>query len=95
MPAEPAAEGIPCEGLAEVNEEGNVRAVGGPLFTDYVWPFEVMSVLLVIAAIGAVVLGKRAERPDDLVDPVPEPAAPEDEPVEPAAAVAEVEEGER
>jgi NADH-quinone oxidoreductase subunit J len=94
--AEPGAEGIACEGLAAVNEEGNVRAVGGPLFTDYVWPFEVMSVLLVIAAIGAIVLGKRAERPEDLVDPVPEPAAPEEpeEPSEPEA-VAEVEEGER
>ena len=92
--AEAGADGIACEGLAEANEEGNVRAVGGPLFTDYVWPFEVMSVLLVVAAIGAIVLGKRAERPEDLVDAVPEPAARE-EPSEPGAAVAEVEGGER
>ena len=69
--AAPGAAGLPCEGLAEVNEAGNVRAIGLPLFTDYVWPFEVMSVLLVVAAIGAIVLGKRRERAADLVDPEP------------------------
>jgi NADH-quinone oxidoreductase subunit J len=87
------AEGIACQGLAEVNVDGNVRAIGERLFTDFVWPFEVMSVLLVIAAIGAIVLGKRRENPEELVDPIPE-AEPE-EPGEPEAAVAEVEEGER
>jgi NADH-quinone oxidoreductase subunit J len=71
--AEPGAAGVPCEGLAAVNAEGNVRALGGPLFTDYVWPFEVMSVLLVIAAIGVIVIGRRRENPEDLVDTVPGP----------------------
>jgi NADH-quinone oxidoreductase subunit J len=68
--AEPGSDGIACQGLAEANADGNVRAIGAPLFTTYVWPFEVMSVLLVVAAIGAIVLGKRRERPEDLADPV-------------------------
>ncbi|MGH3665031.1 MAG: NADH-quinone oxidoreductase subunit J [Egibacteraceae bacterium] len=57
-----------CTGLAQANEDGNVQGVGALIFGDYVWPFEVTSVLLVIAALGAVVLGRRTERPEDLVD---------------------------
>jgi len=66
-----ASDGIPCAGLAAQNAEetgGNVAGIGRLLFTDYVWPFEVTSVLLVIAALGAMVLGRRAEKPSDLVD---------------------------
>jgi NADH-quinone oxidoreductase subunit J len=74
--AAPAAEGRPCQGLAEVNAEGNVRALGGPLFTTYVWPFEVVSILLVIAAIAAIVLGKRHDAPEDLVEPGDGESAP-------------------
>jgi NADH-quinone oxidoreductase subunit J len=69
-----AGDGIVCRGLEAVNADGNVRAVAGPLFTRYVWPFEVTSVLLVVAAIGAIVLGRRREPPEDLVDRMPEEA---------------------
>lgn len=62
------AEGETCVGLTRANDEGNVRGLGLLLFTDYVWPFEVTSVLLVIAALGAMVLGKRHENPADVVD---------------------------
>ena len=64
------ATGGACTGLAEANaaNDGNVRGVGFLLFTRYVWPFEVMSVLLVIAAIGAMVLGRKREDPDEGVD---------------------------
>jgi NADH-quinone oxidoreductase subunit J len=82
-------DGIACRGLAAANEAGNTQGVGALLFTRYVWPFEVISVLLVIAAIGAMVLGRRSEDPLDLIDaghpdaqPPPEPE-PEDKP-EPA-----------
>ena len=37
---------------------GTVREVGKTLFTDFVLPFEVASVLLLVAMIGAVVLAK-------------------------------------
>jgi len=60
-----------CAGLGGVNageEGGNVGGIGALLFTDYVWPFEATSVLLVIAALGAMVMGRRDENEDDLVD---------------------------
>ena len=72
---EPSATGDGCRGLAAANEEGNVRAVGLQLFTRYVWPFEVVSVLLIVAAIGAMVIGRKHEDPADLVDQ-PAHAAP-------------------
>lgn len=37
----------------------NVKAVGEMLFTQYLFPFEIISVLLVAAIVGAVVLSKR------------------------------------
>jgi len=37
----------------------NVKAVGEVLFTQYLFPFEIISVLLVAAIIGAVILSKR------------------------------------
>ncbi|HEX2128917.1 MAG TPA: NADH-quinone oxidoreductase subunit J [Solirubrobacterales bacterium] len=40
----------------------NVRAVGELLFTRYVFPFEVTSILLIVAAIAAMVLARRPER---------------------------------
>src|SRR5687768_8274234 len=39
---------------------GNIRAVANKLFTDYVFPFEVTSILLIVAAIAAMVLARRA-----------------------------------
>lgn len=86
------AQARPCEGLAAVNaaEGGNPRGIGQLLFTDYVWPFEVTSVLLVIAAIGAMVLGRRREDPADLVE---QGAAPTPAAVGAPTAAAEVEAG--
>ena len=37
----------------------NVKAVGEMLFTQYLFPFEIVSVLLVAAIIGAVILNKK------------------------------------
>ena len=80
-PTPPPADGQPavayrCVGLAAANEPGNTEALGAMLFGRFVWPFEVISVLLVIAAIGAMVLGKRSESDEDLVDRVAEPGTP-------------------
>ena len=41
----------------------SVRAIGRALFTDYAFPFEVTSVLILVAMMGAVVLARREERP--------------------------------
>ena len=38
---------------------GNVKAIGKILFVDYLLPFEVTSILLLIAVIGVIVLAKR------------------------------------
>ena len=43
-------------GLTAANAEGNVQAIAQLLFATYVWPFEVVSSLLITAALGAMVL---------------------------------------
>jgi NADH-quinone oxidoreductase subunit J len=49
----------PPASLAQANEGGNVQAIGRILFTRYVFAFEAAGLLLVVAAVGALVLGKR------------------------------------
>nr|WP_042182550.1 NADH-quinone oxidoreductase subunit J [Kibdelosporangium sp. MJ126-NF4]CEL15053.1 NADH-ubiquinone oxidoreductase chain J [Kibdelosporangium sp. MJ126-NF4] len=45
-------------GLNEVNAGGgNVAGIGRSVFTDYLFPFELTSALLITAALGAMVLG--------------------------------------
>jgi NADH-quinone oxidoreductase subunit J len=46
-------------GLEAANSEGNVQGIAKLLFTDYVFAFESISALLVVAAVGAMVLGHR------------------------------------
>jgi NADH-quinone oxidoreductase subunit J len=43
-------------GLAAANSNGNVQGIAQELFTRYVWAFEVISALLITAALGAMVL---------------------------------------
>jgi NADH-quinone oxidoreductase subunit J len=44
---------------------GNVERVARVLFTDFLWPFEVVAVLLVVAVVGAVVLARRSGVPQE------------------------------
>lgn len=44
--------------LASNKDLGTVQVIGRALFTDYLIPFELVSVLLLIAIVGAVVLAK-------------------------------------
>jgi NADH-quinone oxidoreductase subunit J len=46
----------------QVAREGAIAPLAGPLFHEYLLAFEVTSVLLLAAVVGAVVLGKRKER---------------------------------
>jgi NADH-quinone oxidoreductase subunit J len=48
-------------GLDAVNKAhgGNIEGIARLLFTDYVFPFEIISALLIVAAVGAMVLGHR------------------------------------
>jgi NADH-quinone oxidoreductase subunit J len=58
--ARPAGEVTP-PGEA-VNTMANVRALGEMLFTDYLLPFEVTSILLLVAMLGAIVLIRKEKR---------------------------------
>ena len=53
-PSEPVA-----AAAASVAVQGNVEQIGWLLYTDYLIPFEVASVLLLVAMVGAIVLAKR------------------------------------
>jgi len=44
----------------------NVERVARSLFTDFLWPFEITAVLLVLAVIGAVVLARRSRNAEDV-----------------------------
>jgi NADH-quinone oxidoreductase subunit J len=46
-------------GSATEGDVSNVERVARSLFTDFLWPFEITSALLVIAVVGAVVLARR------------------------------------
>ena len=46
----------PAVGLKVANADGNIQGLAKLLFTQYVWAFEVVSALLITAALGAMVL---------------------------------------
>lgn len=45
--------------LEKIEEIGSITLIGQLLFTEYVLPFEIISILLLVAVIGAVVIAKR------------------------------------
>jgi NADH-quinone oxidoreductase subunit J len=47
---------------ASVNTMTNLRALGEALFTQYLLPFEVTSILLLVAMLGAIVLIRKEKR---------------------------------
>jgi NADH-quinone oxidoreductase subunit J len=56
--------------VGEVNESvPDINQVGEAIFTRYVYAFEITSVLLVIAVVGAVLLTRRVRREAEIVDP--------------------------
>jgi NADH-quinone oxidoreductase subunit J len=68
--------GLGFAGLTEANASGNTQEVGRILFNKYVFPFEVASVLLIIAAIGAMVLGRRRDEEEEASGIADGPAPP-------------------
>ena len=44
---------------AAANSSQNLQQLGMTLFTDYLFPFEVVSVLLLVAMVGAIILSKK------------------------------------
>jgi NADH-quinone oxidoreductase subunit J len=57
--APPDAITLPAGTMATLQQQGMVAAVAGPLFDAYLIPFEITSLLLLAAIVGAVVLAKR------------------------------------
>jgi NADH-quinone oxidoreductase subunit J len=51
--------GAPADPVAATEIFGSPETLAKSLFTDFVLPFEITSVLLLVAIIGAVVLAKR------------------------------------
>jgi NADH-quinone oxidoreductase subunit J len=49
------------QGDATAFGQGGVQAIGSVLYTDYLLPFELASVLLLVGMIGAVVLARKPE----------------------------------
>jgi NADH-quinone oxidoreductase subunit J len=57
--------GIPGSDISIILEDfGSIKAVGMQLFTNWIFPFELISILLLIALLGAVTLGKGSRRHD-------------------------------
>ncbi len=52
--------GRSIRGQALAENSSNVHTLAESLFSDFLWPFEITSVLLVIAVVGAVLLAGRA-----------------------------------
>jgi len=59
------------------NTVADVNRLGESLFTTYLYAFEIVSVLLVIAVVGAVLLARRSKASDEIVDPGQEERAEE------------------
>ena len=59
-----------AEPNASIGEESTIR-IGEHLFSDYLLPFEVASVLLLMAMIGAIVLARRDVMNEDISTGLP------------------------
>lgn len=51
----------PAEAMARASEAGSVENVAMALFTDYLIPFEVASMLLLVAMVGAIILAGKEQ----------------------------------
>jgi NADH-quinone oxidoreductase subunit J len=49
--------------------ESNVREIGRLIYTDYVYPFEVASVILLVAIVAAIALTGRSRKESKAIDP--------------------------
>src|SRR5262249_43169885 len=52
----------PANGRAPAMESGNVAAIGKVLFSRYLFPFEITSILLLVAMVGVIVIARGRSR---------------------------------
>ena len=71
--AEGIRDGVRCIGLDHIYEDrdGSVVFAARELFTRYIFAFEFVALLLVVATIAALVIGRRSDHPDVDVAPLP------------------------
>ena len=72
------ADAVDCVGMdaaLAASESGSVGVVADSLFGRYTFPFEISALLLTVATIGAMLLGRRVDL-DDEDDPAYEPSGP-------------------
>jgi NADH-quinone oxidoreductase subunit J len=50
---------LPTQGMATAEQPGNTETIGEVLYSTYLFPFEVASLILLVAMIGAIILAKR------------------------------------
>jgi len=81
----------PVKPTSSVSDIGLTSSIGGSLFTSYLLPFEITSILLLMAIVGAMTLARRLKETSSGVAVVPgttvlplhllDPTAPLDEPL--------------
>src|SRR5947199_1607002 len=64
-----ALRGIKTKGAPIIPGFGQPRHIGTQLLTKYLFPFEAASILLLVAAVGAVVLARRRRGLEEPVEP--------------------------
>lgn len=55
---------LPMDTIQSLSGFGTIKQVGKELFTDYVLPFELVSLLLIVSLVGAVILAQKKGEPD-------------------------------
>lgn len=50
---------LSARGVAATRLDGTVAEIGKAFFTEYLLPFEIVSVILLVALVGAIVMGKK------------------------------------
>jgi NADH-quinone oxidoreductase subunit J len=55
----------PVDAPPAIPAAGNAQMVGTALYTSYLLPFEIASILLLVAIVGAVVLAKKKMQAED------------------------------
>jgi NADH-quinone oxidoreductase subunit J len=48
--------------IGVINEQTHTKALGQVLYTEFIFPFEIASLVLLVAIIGAIVLAKKRMR---------------------------------
>ena len=72
LPEEPAESAAAAGESAAAAVAGNTEAVGKALYTTYLFPFEIASLILLVAMIGAIIMAKKGIRGPE-AEPLKEP----------------------